>query len=375
MNRSLDMPDPGAARSFWLQEALAHDPGEPTAPLTANLIADVCIVGGGFAGLWTAVELSRRAPELRIALVEQDICGGGASGRNGGFFSSAWWDVQAMCGLFGQDEGIRYAQAIADTVNDVGMWLGEHDVDAWFHHDGIMGIQTGPRQEGPGASGPAEFLASRGLADRIRPIALGDARKIADSPRITSASMIDDGSVVQPARLARGLRAVALAQGVRIFERTKVTDLERSRPAVVRTQHGAMRATHVVITIGAWAAGWPGFRRSFGVVSDHMVVTEPIPGLRREIGWTSYTGIADGRELPFYLGGRGGRARAAVVLPAAGGCAVHACMGRTDRCVAVVPAVLQDPGARHDLCGTGFLGSRAIPDHGRRAHPGIARVG
>ena len=144
-----------------------------------------------------------------------------------------------------------------------------------------MGIQTGAWQEGPGATGPADFLVERGLTDRIRPIALEDARRIADSPRIASASMIDDGAVVQPARLARGLRSVALERGVRIFERTRVTDLERSRPAVLRTEHGAIKAAHVVLTIGAWAAGWPGFRRSFGLIADHMVVTEPIPDLRR----------------------------------------------------------------------------------------------
>ncbi|TMM25096.1 MAG: FAD-dependent oxidoreductase [Actinobacteria bacterium] len=65
---AIDMPDPGAARSFWLEEALRDDPGEPCPPLEANVVADVCIVGGGLAGLWTAVRLSEREPGLRIAL-------------------------------------------------------------------------------------------------------------------------------------------------------------------------------------------------------------------------------------------------------------------------------------------------------------------
>jgi len=116
-----------------------------------------------------------------------------------------------------------------------------------------------------------------------------------------SARFIDDSAIVQPARLARGLRRVALERGVRIFERSMVTGLDRSRPAVVRTEHGAVKADQVVLTIGAWAAGWPGFRRSFGVIADHMVVTEPIPELLAEIGWTSQVGIADGRDLLFYL--------------------------------------------------------------------------
>ena len=85
------MPDPGAARSFWLEEALRDDPGEPCPPLEAHVVADVCIVGGGFAGLWTAVRLRERDPGLRIALLEQDIVAavpaaatGGSSRRPGG---------------------------------------------------------------------------------------------------------------------------------------------------------------------------------------------------------------------------------------------------------------------------------------------------
>ncbi|MGZ4151711.1 MAG: FAD-dependent oxidoreductase, partial [Actinomycetota bacterium] len=91
--RTVEMPPPGGARSFWLQEALAADRGEPAPPLAGRYAANVCVVGGGFAGLWTAVELSSREPSMRIALVEADICGGGASGRNGGFLSSSWWDL------------------------------------------------------------------------------------------------------------------------------------------------------------------------------------------------------------------------------------------------------------------------------------------
>src|SRR4051812_50190116 len=99
------MPRPGAARSFWLQEALTHDPGEPTPPLEANVTADACIVGGGFAGLWTAVRLTERAPGMRIVILEQDIVGGGASGRNGGFASAVWVGARAGIGVVGGGGG------------------------------------------------------------------------------------------------------------------------------------------------------------------------------------------------------------------------------------------------------------------------------
>ena len=298
---SIDMPDPGAARSFWLQEALADDPGEPCPPLDSRVAADVCIIGGGFAGLWTAWELVSREPGLRVALLESDICGGGASGRNGGFCSSSWWDLRGICGLLGEAEGIRYATAVSDEVAAVGEWCDANGVECWFHHEGILGARTGAWQGGVGGEAAAGFCAGLGLADRMVPISGRECRSYADSQRFVGGAFVKDSAIVQPARLARGLRRVLLDLGVRIFERTRVTGVDRSRPLVVRTDHGAVRAEQAVLAMGSWAAAWPEFRRSFGVVVDYVVVTEPIPELLREIGWTSHVGIGDGRELLYYL--------------------------------------------------------------------------
>ena len=239
--------------------------GEPCPPLDAKVVADVCIVGGGFAGLWTAIELSAREPGLRIALLEQDICGGGASGRNGGFFSSSWWDLPGLMGLFGEAEGLRYATAVSDEVEAAERWCFDHEVDAWFHREGALGIRAGAWQEGIAGEGPADVCARMGEPGRMRRLTVEEARAMADSPRITAATFVADSAICQPARLARGLRRVALERGVRIFERTAVRGIDRGRPAVVRAEHGAVRADQVVLTIGSWAASWPGFRRSFGV--------------------------------------------------------------------------------------------------------------
>ena len=296
----IDLPDPGAARSFWLQEALAHDPGEPCPPLDGHLGVDVCIVGGGFAGLWTAVRLTEREPGLRIVLLEQDIVGGGASGRNGGFFSSSWHDLDALCGLFGDEEGLRYAQACADAVGQAKAFAAAHGIDCLFHDEGVMGVRTGEWQM-LGGFGHSDAATRLGVADRVRPLSAEDVRTYADSPRFIDGNMVDDNAICQPARLARGLRALLLERGVRIFERTPMTDLERSRPAVIRTPYGAVKADQVVLTIGAWAAGWRPFTRSFGTISDYVVATEPIPDRLEAIGWTSQIGIADAREWLYYL--------------------------------------------------------------------------
>ncbi len=236
---------------------------------------------------------------MRIALVEQDICGGGASGRNGGFFSSSWWMAASLADTYGEEEALRYATACSDAVAEAERFCAEQEIDCGFHREGFLGARTNASQRRLGGGG--DWLEAHGEGGRILPRTALECRAVADSPRFLDGIYVPDSAVVQPARLARGLRRVALERGVRIFERTEVTGLERSRPAIVRTRHGAVRADQVVLTMGSWGAGWPSFRRSFGVIVDYVVVTEPIPERLEGIGWTTNVGIGDARDLLYYL--------------------------------------------------------------------------
>src|SRR5215211_8329452 len=105
-------------RPFWLEQALKKETIAP-GPLLGETTADVCIVGGGFTGLWTAIHLKRTRPELDIAIVEADICGAGASGRNGGCVLS--WSAKffTLRRLFGENEAIRLAKASEQAISDI----------------------------------------------------------------------------------------------------------------------------------------------------------------------------------------------------------------------------------------------------------------
>jgi glycine/D-amino acid oxidase-like deaminating enzyme len=296
----IEVPTPGKTRSYWLEEALAADPGEPCPPLTSKLAADVCIVGGGFAGLWAAVALTEREPGLRVVLLESDICGGGASGRNGGFVSSSWWDLAGIAGAFGREAGLAYAQLVADQVSWIGEWVRSHDVDCSFHEEGILVGEAEEWQRG-GHDNDVATAQDFGVPDAIVPYSVEQSRAVADSPRWVGGTFVKDSAICQPARLARGLRRVALERGVNIFEGTAARRVERGFPSVVRTDEGAVRADQVVLTHGAWAASWPGFRTSFATIVDYVVATEPIPDRLAEIGWTSQIGVGDSREDFLYL--------------------------------------------------------------------------
>lgn len=297
---TVEVPDPGSARSFWLNEALADDPGEACPALRGRIATDVCIVGGGFAGLWTAIELTEREPSLRIVLLESDICGGGASGRNGGFLSSSWHDLRGLCGIYGEEPGLRYARALASQIDEAKAWCEANRADVWFHDDGAVSLYAGEWQRGAHEEAVA-FAARMGVPEELVPLDQDEVRAHVDSPPAVGGVFIRDSATVQPARLARELRRVALERGVRIFEGTKARAVEHERPAIVRAEHGAVRADQVVLTIGAWASGWPGFRRAFGVISDYMVATEPIPERIEDIGWRTHVGFFDARELFWYL--------------------------------------------------------------------------
>jgi glycine/D-amino acid oxidase-like deaminating enzyme len=118
-------------RSLWLDEALG--PGtRPEPRLDGDMRADVAIIGGGYVGLWTAIRIKELDPACDVALVEQDICGGGASGRNGGFVLSWWPKLPTLMALFGQTAAVDLCRASEAAINEIGAFSAAHQIDAHF---------------------------------------------------------------------------------------------------------------------------------------------------------------------------------------------------------------------------------------------------
>src|SRR5690349_3817729 len=138
---------PGRQRSWWLRDALAQDPGQECPPLSKDIKADVVIVGGGFSGLWTAYHLHERNPNLGIVILEQDICGGGPSGRNGGF-ASGWWDeLHALVKLYGHEGAVKCARAISRSIDSIGAFCEANAIDAWYRKAGYVYAVTADAHE------------------------------------------------------------------------------------------------------------------------------------------------------------------------------------------------------------------------------------
>src|SRR5947209_5243191 len=194
---------------MWLRDALAaEEGGSDCPPLTGRESADVVIVGGGYTGLWTALELRDREPGLDIAIVEADICGGGASGRNGGFVLSWWPKLETLVEMFGEEEGLRLAWASDGAVHDIGTFCTANDVDAHYVHRGWLWVATSRAQVGAW-EGSVRACERYGL-DAFRRLSDDEIAARTGSPVTLAGVLEPNAATVQPALLARGMRRVEL---------------------------------------------------------------------------------------------------------------------------------------------------------------------
>jgi glycine/D-amino acid oxidase-like deaminating enzyme len=286
-----------AARSLWLQEALLGEEAAETPELFKTIEADVCIVGGGYTGLWAALRIKELQPDATVVLLEADICGGGPSGRNGGFALSWWPKIETLQKRLGKEEALRLVKASEAAIAEIGEFCEREGVDAHFHQGGWLWTATSSAQIGSweGAVAAAEAYGEH-------PFELLSGEEVqtrTGSPVHLGAAYEKSAATVQPALLARGLRRVALERGVRIYERTAMIDLER-KAGVVRTPSGAVRAGAVVLALNAWAIKIRELSRALVAVASDMVATAPMPDRLAESGWTGGEAMSNCRLMVHY---------------------------------------------------------------------------
>ena len=303
-------------RSLWLHEAF-DDKTEPARVLQGARRAHVGIIGGGFTGLWTAIRLRELDPTVSVAVVEADLCGTGASGRCSGGIGTWWGKLPTLIKMLGKEDALRVLHASVRGVEDIEAIVAERRLPCDWRRGRSVWSATAPAQVG---AWEAAFRAADevGLAPPWRRLSTEELGEMFGQKGPYLAGVIDErASRVQPALFARGLRQVAMALGVEIFERSPVTRIAPGTGGLeIQTAAGTMTADKIVMAANAWMAHLTEFRPSVMVVSSEIVATDPIPellehlGLRRRPGgfnsrlMVNYGGITPKGQV--YLGRGGG---------------------------------------------------------------------
>ena len=317
--------------SYWWRARGGFPPRRPSLPEPAS--ADVCIVGAGFTGLWTAYYLKQAEPSLRIVVLEAAFAGFGASGRNGGWLTSALPGSRERYarGPGGRDAVLDLQRQLRETVDEVARVCDAEGIDADLVKGGELAVATTPAQQ--------ERLRAELAADRDWGLGEEDVRYLGPAG-LAGRVRIDGGlgalysphcARIQPAKLVTGLAQAVERAGVEIFEATPVTRIvprpaagrasartDRARSAMARacTVFGDVTARFVLRATEGFTARLPGQRRTLLPMNSSMIVTEPLDDdAWREIGWAGYETIGDSAHVYMYaqrtadgriaIGGRG----------------------------------------------------------------------
>jgi glycine/D-amino acid oxidase-like deaminating enzyme len=288
-----------AGVSLWLDQVGGL---VPRPPLDGDVEVDVAIVGAGYTGLWTAYYLAEAAPQLRIAVVEREIAGFGASGRNGGWCSALFAASRSAVaraaggGAAGRAAAVDLQAAMVETVDEVGRVAASERIDCGYAKGGTLTLATSPAHEARIRAHVADDH-DWGLAD-TRWLSAAEVRDRVGAAGVLGAAFTPHCARVQPAALARGLARAVQDRGVTVYEQTVATAL---RPGVVVTDRGEVRAPVVVRATEAYTPELPGQRRAVLPIYSLIVATAPLPAAAwTELGWDGCETLTDGRHLLVY---------------------------------------------------------------------------
>jgi glycine/D-amino acid oxidase-like deaminating enzyme len=282
-------------QSVWLSDALAAETGTAITPLDGDLKVDVAIVGGGYTGLWAAIELKNRDPSLDVAILERDICGAGGSGANAGFALPMWLQLPLLEKMSNTSEALRIGHASLQAIEDIRAVSRDHDIDTQINSANTLWVATCERQ-----SGHWDKMMALMESHQIHSYRFLDYDQLRDATGSEAlyGGVIDTASVLlHPGHLVRGLRKVALLKGVRIFEKTEMTKLGRTSPPTVTTPQGVVTAKKVVLGLYGWSLSIPELRHSAMVMFTDAAMTAPMPEKLEEIGFRDAPGITDSKTF------------------------------------------------------------------------------
>lgn len=292
------MTDPRGV-SFWLDSLPADHSLAVRDRLPGDVTVDVAIIGGGYTGLWTAYYLRKHDPSLRIAILEAEFAGFGASGRNGGWLSALLpMSFEAMASQHGRDAAIAMQRTMHDAVDEVAKVTTEEGIDCHLAKGGYLNL-TRNQPQVRRVHELLEYYRSWGFGEEdYRWLDADEAKARLNASNVVGAGYTPHCAAIHPARLVRGLAATVERAGVTIYEQSRVVELGDRH---VRCETGTVRADVVVRATEGFTARLPGHRRTVAPIYSLMIATEPLPdSFFDEVGWAARETFNDDRRLIIY---------------------------------------------------------------------------
>lgn len=287
--------------SLWHETA--GDSWQPRPALTGDAEVDVAVVGAGYTGLWTAYYLAEARPDLRIAVLEAEVAGFGASGRNGGWCSALFpASLDKVAAGSSREAALAQHQAMRATVDEVIRVTGVEGIEADIAKGGTVVVARTPAQL-ERARDEVEHARSWGLDETdVSLLDQAEAERRLAATGTLGATYAPDCAAIHPAKLVRGLARAVESRGVAIYEQTRVSVIEPHRVIVGSgTARGVVTADIVVRATEGYTPTLAGLERELIPVRSLIIATEPLPDLVwSSIGLAERETFSDGRHLLIY---------------------------------------------------------------------------
>lgn len=283
--------------SFW-HETVPVTPGQP---LDHDLTCDVAVVGGGFTGLSAAYHLKRQAPGLDVALIEREVVGHGASGRNGGFaMPLLGWDLLHTAKKLGEENAGTAYRFMYGAVEHVKRIVAQHAIDCDLEATGYLLLNTCPART---RRARREIALAHRLGFAHEWLEGGALDEYIRGPHFHSGVFDPRPCVLNPAKLARGMKRIIEGLGVRVFEQTPLDALTDGDPLVLRTPGGRIHARHAVMAVNGYGASLGFLESRILPVHTYIVLTEPLTGEQLDaVGWrTKRASLETARNFIHYF--------------------------------------------------------------------------
>lgn len=292
-------------KSFWMEEADTEIASNNLPQYTGNHEYDIAIIGGGFVGLWSALNIKKLSPNTRVVIIEKDQCAAGASGRNGGMAMSWWPKIGTLASFCSKEEALFLAQSSEQAISDLGDFCEKHQIDAEFIQKGWLWTATCKAHLDSWQSTiatckkfgvePFELISSERL------------QQISGSKTHLAGVLEKSNATVQPAKLAKGMARVAIEQGIEIYEQSMVAsiDIHQDQNRILITDAeqnnlGALTCRKVILATNAWASTIPELLKYFTPVNSSVITSEPCQAELENLGWKDGESITDSQLMVDY---------------------------------------------------------------------------